>query len=167
MAAASTLNATTANFAQLLVRTAATRTFNSSSSVTANLEVVSNLRVEAPLVRSDLDDTVRVNGECLGPAAQDEHRASAGQHLQRLFDAVEPQYYDRIGGGKDQLGFIAQDVQSAGSRDRTIALITASESPALCSGTRRLGRCNQCRRKGSMLTVAVRMVKETAVDEET
>ena len=36
------------------------------------------------------------------------------QHVQRLFDEVEPQYYDRIGGGKDQLGFIAQDVQAAG-----------------------------------------------------
>ena len=54
VAAASTLNATTADFAQLLVgSTAATGTFNSSSSVTANLEVVSNLRVEAPLVRCD------------------------------------------------------------------------------------------------------------------
>jgi len=36
------------------------------------------------------------------------------QHVQKLFDAVEPQYYDRIGGGKDQVGFIAQDVQAAG-----------------------------------------------------
>ena len=54
VAAASTLNATTADFAQLLVgSTAATGTFNSSSSVTANLEVVSNLRVEARLVRFD------------------------------------------------------------------------------------------------------------------
>ena len=49
VAAASTLNATTADFAQFLVgSTAASGTFNSSSSVTANLEVVSNLRVEAP-----------------------------------------------------------------------------------------------------------------------
>ena len=29
------------------------------------------------------------------------------QHVQQLFDTVEPQYYDRIGGAKDQLGFIA------------------------------------------------------------
>ncbi|OLQ04281.1 hypothetical protein AK812_SmicGene12664 [Symbiodinium microadriaticum] len=36
------------------------------------------------------------------------------QHVQRLFDAVEPQYYDRVGGGKDQIGFIAQDIQAAG-----------------------------------------------------
>ena len=42
------------------------------------------------------------------------------QHLQRLFDAVEPQYYDRIGGGKDQLGFIAQDVQAAGKLGETL-----------------------------------------------
>ena len=79
VAAASTLNATTADFAQLLVgSTAATGTFNSSSSVTANLEVVSNLRVEAPLVRCDpaapwlsieggvqgvlVNDTLLVNG---------------------------------------------------------------------------------------------------------
>ena len=76
VAAASTLNATTADFAQLLVgSTAASGTFNSSSSVTANLEVVSNLRVEAPLVRCDpaapwlaieggalVNDTLLVNG---------------------------------------------------------------------------------------------------------
>ena len=78
-AAASTLNATTVDVAQLLVgSTAATGTFNSNSSVTANLEVVNNLRVEAPLVRCDLaasvltiqkssngvlvDDTLLVNG---------------------------------------------------------------------------------------------------------
>ena len=85
MAAASTLNATTADFAQLLVgSTAATGTFTSSSSVTANLEIVSNLRAEAPLVRCDptasvltiqggtngvlVDDTLRVNGP-LAPEA--------------------------------------------------------------------------------------------------
>ena len=85
VAAASTLNATTADFAQLLVgSTAASGTFNSSSSVTANLEVVSNLRVEAPLVRCDpaaaeltiqggtngvlVDNTLRVNG-ALAPEA--------------------------------------------------------------------------------------------------
>ena len=79
VAAASTLNATTADFAQLLVgSTAASGTFNSSSSVTANLEVVSNLRVQAPLVRCDpaaseltiqggtngvlVDNGLRVNG---------------------------------------------------------------------------------------------------------
>ena len=79
VAAASTLNATTADFAQLLVgSTAASGTFNSSSSVTANL------RVEAPLVRCDpaasvltiqggtngvlVDDTLRING-ALAPEA--------------------------------------------------------------------------------------------------
>ena len=46
VAAASTLNATTADFAQFFVgSTAATGAFSSNSSVTANLEVVSNLRV--------------------------------------------------------------------------------------------------------------------------
>ena len=79
VAAASTLNATTADITQLTVgSTAATGAFNSNSSVTANLEVVSNLRLEAPLVRCDptapwlsieggaqgvlVNDTLRVNG---------------------------------------------------------------------------------------------------------
>ena len=79
MAAASTLNATTADITQLTVgSTAATGAFSSNSSVTANLEVVSNLRLEAPLVRCDptapwlsieggaqgvlVNDTLRVNG---------------------------------------------------------------------------------------------------------
>ena len=54
VAAASTLNATTADITQLTVgSTAATGAFSSNSSVTANLEVVSNLRLEAPLVRCD------------------------------------------------------------------------------------------------------------------
>ena len=78
-AAASTLNATTADITQLTVgSTAATGAFSSNSSVTANLEVVSNLRVEAPLVRCDptapwlsieggaqgvlVNDTLLVNG---------------------------------------------------------------------------------------------------------
>ena len=95
VAAASTLNATTADITQLTVgSTAATGAFNSNSSVTANLEVVSNLRLEAPLVRCDptapwlsieggaqgvlVNDTLRVNGAiarrpacptCSSPAA--------------------------------------------------------------------------------------------------
>jgi hypothetical protein len=253
VAAASTLNATTADFAQLLVgSTAASGTFNSSSSVTANLEVVSNLRLEAPLVRSDpaapwltvqggtngilLDDTVRVNG-VLGPEAslpflslsggtsgvqvlsplleqiavgptdgtvgvvirnaattgeaavlldannqagvaelkvlaggncelnavnqfisfnttnglanlaiepniggsndgevifgygfvnlsdralKENVRAIPEEELQETFDAVEPQLYDRIGGGKEQIGFVAQDVQASGKLGETM-----------------------------------------------
>ena len=79
VAAASTLNATTADITQLTVgSTAATGAFSSNSSGTANLEVVSNLRLEAPLVRCDptapwlsieggaqgvlVNDTLRVNG---------------------------------------------------------------------------------------------------------
>ena len=79
VAAASTLNATTADITQLTVgSTAATGAFSSNSSVTANLEVVSNLRLEAPLVRCDptapwlsieggaqgvlVNDTLRVTG---------------------------------------------------------------------------------------------------------
>ena len=79
VAAASILNATTADITQLTVgSTAATGAFSSNSSVTANLEVVSNLRVEAPLVRCDptapwlsieggaqgvlVNDTLLVNG---------------------------------------------------------------------------------------------------------
>ena len=248
-----TLNATTADFAQFFVgSTAATGTFASSSSITATQEIESDLRLQAPLVRSDpaapwltvqggtngilMDDTVRING-VLGPEASlpflslsggtsgvqvlsplleqiavgptngtvgvvvrnaaatgeaallldannqngvAELKALAGggvqlnslfqfismnntngianmaiepntggslngevifgyghlnasdrrlkenirrvpdQHVQRLFDAVEPQYYDRIGRGKDQLGFIAQDVQAAGKVGETL-----------------------------------------------
>ena len=79
VAAASTLNATTADFAQFFVGSAAaTGAFSSNSSITANLEVVSNLRLEAPLVRCDpaapwlsieggaqgvlVNDTLLVNG---------------------------------------------------------------------------------------------------------
>ena len=256
VAAASTLNATTADFAQFFVgSTAATGTFSSNSSVTANLEIVSNLRLEAPLVRCDpagalltieggaqgvlVNDTLLVNGAIAPEPSLDylflsggtvglemntkfaavtgvgdpggfcelavinqaptgvarlflstQNNAPAGgrgelvalatggvqlnalnqfislnntsgianlavepntggsnngevifgyghlnasdrrlktnirrvpdQHVQRLFDAVEPQYYDRIGGGKDQLGFIAQDVQAAGKLGETL-----------------------------------------------
>ena len=242
-----TLNATTGDFAQFFVgSTAATGTFASSSSITATQQIESDLRVQAPLVRSDpaaplltiqggtngvlVDDTLRINGvlapeaslpflslsggtsgvQVLSPLLEQiavgptngtvgvvvrnaaatgeasllldannqngvaELKALAGggvqlnslfqfismnntnglanlaiepntggslngevifgyghlnasdrrlktnirrvpdQHVQKLFDAVEPQYYDRIGGGKDQLGFIAQDVQAAG-----------------------------------------------------
>ena len=256
VAAASTLNATTADITQLTVgSTAATGAFNSNSSVTANLEVVSNLRLEAPLVRCDptapwlsieggaqgvlVNDTLLVNG-AIAPEASlpylflsggttglemntkfaavtglgdpggfcelsvinqaptgvarlflsTQNNAPAGgrgelvalanggvqlnalnqfislnttsgianlavepntggssngevifgyghlnasdrrlktnirrvpeQHVQRLFDEVEPQYYDRIGGAKDQLGFIAQDVQAAGKLGETL-----------------------------------------------
>ena len=63
VAAASTLNATTADITQLTVgSTAATGAFSSNSSVTANLEVVSNLRVEAPLVRCDPTAPCRSKG---------------------------------------------------------------------------------------------------------
>ena len=74
-----TLNATTADFAQFFVgSTAATGAFASSSSITATQEIESDLRLQAPLVRSDptapwltvqggtngilMDDTARING---------------------------------------------------------------------------------------------------------
>ena len=267
VAAASTLNATTADITQLTVgSTAATGAFNSNSSVTANLEVVSNLRVEAPLVRCDptapwltieggaqgvlVNDTLRVNGAIASEASlpylflsggttglemntkfaavtgvgdpggfcelavinqaptgvarlflSTQSNAPAGgrgelvalanggvqlnalnqfislnttsgianlavepntggssngevifgyghlnasdrrlktnirrvpeQHVQRLFDAVEPQYYDRIGGGRDQLGFIAQDVQAAGKLGETLCKTMSGEEELL------------------------------------
>ena len=53
------------------------------------------------------------------------------QHVQRLFDEVEPQYYDRIGGGKDQLGFIAQDVQAAGKLGETLCKTMSGEEQLL------------------------------------
>ena len=46
-------------------------------------------------------------------------RAIPAEELQRTFDAVEPQIFDRIGGGKDQVGFIAQDVQASGPLGET------------------------------------------------
>ena len=267
VAAASTLNATTADITQLTVgSTAATGAFSSNSSVTANLEVVSNLRLEAPLVRCDptapwlsieggaqgvlVNDTLRVNG-AIAPEASlpylflsggttglemntkfatvtglgdpggfcelavinqaptgvarlflsTQNNAPAGgrgelvalanggvqlnalnqfislnttsgianlavepntggssngevifgyghlnasdrrlktnirrvpeQHVQRLFDEVEPQYYDRIGGAKDQLGFIAQDVQAAGKLGETLCKSMSGEEQLL------------------------------------
>ena len=267
VAAASTLNAATADITQLTVgSTAATGAFNSNSSVTANLEVVSNLRLEAPLVRCDptapwlsieggaqgvlVNDTLRVNG-AIAPEASlpylflsggttglemntkfaavtglgdpggfcelavinqaptgvarlflsTQNNAPVGgrgelvalanggvqlnalnqfislnttsgianlavepnmggssngevifgyghlnasdrrlktnirrvpeQHVQRLFEAVEPQYYDRIGGGKDQLGFIAQDVQAAGKLGESLCKTMSGEEELL------------------------------------
>ena len=267
VAAASTLNATTADITQLTVgSTAATGAFSSNSSVTANLEVVSNLRLEAPLVRCDptapwlsieggaqgvlVNDTLLVNG-AIAPEASlpylflsggttglemntkfaavtglgdpggfcelsvinqaptgvarlflsTQNNAPAGgrgelvalanggvqlnalnqfislnttsgianlavepntggssngevifgyghlnasdrrlktnirrvpeQHVQRLFDEVEPQYYDRIGGAKDQLGFIAQDVQAAGKLGETLCKTMSGEEQLL------------------------------------
>ena len=47
-------------------------------------------------------------------------RAIPAEELQRTFDAVEPQIFDRIGGGKDQVGFIAQDVQASGPLGETM-----------------------------------------------
>ena len=82
VAAASTLNATTADITQLTVgSTAATGAFSSNSSVTANLEVVSNLRLEAPLVRCDPTAPLALDRRgCAGrpgqrhPACQRGHR---------------------------------------------------------------------------------------------
>ena len=37
------------------------------------------------------------------------------EELQQTFNSVEPQLFDRIEGGKDQIGFIAQDVQASGT----------------------------------------------------
>ena len=39
-------------------------------------------------------------------------RGLSEKELQETFDAVEPRMYDRIEGGKDQIGFIAQEVQA-------------------------------------------------------
>ena len=248
-----TLNATTADVAQFFVgSTAATGTFASSSSVSANLEIESDLRVQAPLVRCDpaasvltiqggtngvlVDDTLRINGAlapeaslpflslsggssgvqvlsplleqiAVGPtdgtvgvvvrnaaatgeaallldannqagvaelkvraggncelnalfqfisfnttnglanmaiepniggsndgevifgygfvnlsdrALKENVRAIPEEELQQTFDAVEPQLFDRIGGGKEQIGFVAQDVQASGKLGATM-----------------------------------------------
>ena len=105
VAAASTLNATTADITQLTVgSTAATGAFSSNSSVTANLEVVSKLRLEAPLVRCDptapwlsieggaqgvlVNDTLRVNGAIAPEASLPYLFLSGGTGLEIKFAAV-------------------------------------------------------------------------------
>ena len=45
---------------------------------------------------------------------------------------MEPQYYDRIGGAKDQLGFIAQDVQAAGKLGETLCKTMRRGGGAAC-----------------------------------
>eukprot|EP00439_Symbiodinium_sp_Y106_P044103 s7911_g5.t1 len=42
------------------------------------------------------------------------------EELQQTFDAVEPQLYDRIDGGKEQIGFVAQDVEASGKLGATM-----------------------------------------------
>ena len=53
-------------------------------------------------------------------ALKENVRAIPEQELQDTFDAVEPQLYDRIGGGKEQIGFVAQDVQASGKLGATM-----------------------------------------------
>ncbi|CAE7943756.1 unnamed protein product, partial [Symbiodinium necroappetens] len=47
-------------------------------------------------------------------------RAIPEEELQQTFDAVEPQLYDRIDGGREQIGFVAQDVQASGKLGATM-----------------------------------------------
>ena len=47
-------------------------------------------------------------------ALKENVRAIPEQELQDTFDAVDPQLYDRIDGGKEQIGFVAQDQRQAG-----------------------------------------------------
>ena len=54
------------------------------------------------------------------PGAQGDVWAIPEEELQQIFDAVEPQIYDRIDGGKGQIGFVAQDVQASGKLDATM-----------------------------------------------
>eukprot|EP00439_Symbiodinium_sp_Y106_P020968 s10027_g2.t1 len=53
-------------------------------------------------------------------ALKENVRAIPEEELQQTFDAVEPQLYDRIGAGKDQIGFVAQDVQASGKLGATM-----------------------------------------------
>ncbi|CAE7906895.1 unnamed protein product, partial [Symbiodinium necroappetens] len=207
-----TLNATTPDFAQFFVgSTAATGTFASSSSITATQQIESDLRVQAPLVRSEpaaplltiqggtngvlVDDTLRINGVlapeaslpflslsggtsgvqvlsplleqiAVGPtngtvgvvvrnaAATGEasllldannqndvaelkvlagggvifgygHLNASDRRLKENIRRVPDQHVQRLllrpdRGGKDQLGFIAQDVQAAGKLGKTL-----------------------------------------------
>ena len=53
-------------------------------------------------------------------ALKENVRAIPEEELQQTFDAVEPQIYDRIDGGKGQIGFVAQDVQASGKLGATM-----------------------------------------------
>ncbi|CAE7198656.1 unnamed protein product [Symbiodinium sp. CCMP2592] len=53
-------------------------------------------------------------------ALKENVRAIPDEELQETFDAVEPQLFDRIDGGKEQIGFVAQDVQSSGKLGATM-----------------------------------------------
>ena len=53
-------------------------------------------------------------------ALKENVRAIPEEELQQIFDAVEPQIYDRIDGGKGQIGFVAQDVQASGKLGATM-----------------------------------------------
>ena len=106
-----TLNATTADFAQFFVgSTAATGAFTSSSSITATQQIESDLRVQAPPLRCDpaASGFVNLSDKVLKTNVRD----LSEKELQETFDAVEPRMYDRVEGGKDQIGFIAQEVQA-------------------------------------------------------
>ena len=53
-------------------------------------------------------------------ALKENIRAIPKEELQETFDAVDPQIYDCIGGGKEQIGFVAQDVQASGKLGATM-----------------------------------------------
>ena len=53
-------------------------------------------------------------------ALKENVRAIPEEELQQIFDAVETQIYDRIDGGKGQIGFVAQDVQASGKLGATM-----------------------------------------------
>eukprot|EP00439_Symbiodinium_sp_Y106_P025596 s10442_g3.t1 len=54
-------------------------------------------------------------------ALKENVRVVPEEELQETFDAVEPQLFDRIDGGREQIGFVAQDVRLAGSLARRCA----------------------------------------------
>ena len=53
-------------------------------------------------------------------ALKENVRAIPEEEMQETFDAVELQIYDRIGGGKEQIGFVAQDVRASGKLGATM-----------------------------------------------
>ena len=56
-------------------------------------------------------------------ALKENVRAIPEEELQQTFDAVEPQLFDRIDGGKEQIGFVAQDVQASGKLGETMCKV--------------------------------------------
>ena len=89
--------------------------FNNTSGLT-------NLAIEPNIGGSNDGEVIFGYGfvNLSGRALKENVRAIPEEELQQIFDAVEPQIYDRIDGGQGQIGFVAQDVQASGKLGATM-----------------------------------------------